>query len=244
MVAQEHWDAIYGRKTPQEVSWYRPHLERSLEFIDAAQLVRDAAIIDVGGGTSTLVDDLLERSYADVTVLDISAAAIARAKERLGVRATRVTWIVGDITSVELPKNRYDFWHDRAVFHFLVDPAARRVKKVPARDRVTSRLRLPRPVAHCRPSARLTRPAQCRSAPCCRKPKCATRFRMFAVTVQIPHRAPASPLLAGAGPGNVIGTSVLRRVLGGATQRREVRAMRHVSALSSRRGGYRCVAPP
>lgn len=126
MGTQEHWESVYGRKAPDEVSWYRPHLERSLAFVDAAQLSRDAAIIDVGGGTSTLVDDLLDRGYSDVTVLDISAAAIARAKERLGSRAAGVTWIVGDITAVELPKNRYDFWHDRAVFHFLVDPEARR----------------------------------------------------------------------------------------------------------------------
>lgn len=126
MDRQEHWESIYERKAPDEVSWYRPHLERSLAFIEAAQLSREAAIIDVGGGTSTLVDDLLERGYSEVTVLDISVASIARAKERLGPRAARVTWIVGDITSVELPKNRYDFWHDRAVFHFLVDPTARR----------------------------------------------------------------------------------------------------------------------
>ena len=123
---EEHWESIYGRKASEQVSWYRPHLERSLEFIEGAGLSREAAIIDVGGGASTLVDDLLERGYADVTVLDISAAAITNAKTRLGAKAARVTWIVADITSVALPTSRYDFWHDRAVFHFLVDADARR----------------------------------------------------------------------------------------------------------------------
>jgi SAM-dependent methyltransferase len=126
MRGEEHWDSIYARKAPDQVSWYRPHLERSLEFIDGARLSPDAAIIDVGGGTSTLVDDLLERGYFDVTVLDISAAAIANAKARLGAKSTRVTWVVGDVTSVGLPTSRYDFWHDRAAFHFLIDAAARR----------------------------------------------------------------------------------------------------------------------
>ena len=126
MGRQEHWDAVYGRKAPQEVSWYRPHLDRSLEFIDRARLSPDAAIIDVGGGESTLVDDLLARGYRNVTVLDLSETAIARAQARLGRAAARVTWIVGDITRVELPEHRYDFWHDRAVFHFLIEDEARR----------------------------------------------------------------------------------------------------------------------
>lgn len=119
MDGQEHWEAIYGAKGPQDVSWYRPHLDRSLKFIDEARLSPDAAIIDVGGGASTLVDDLLVRGYDDVTVLDLSEAAITQAKARLGSNAARVTWIIGDITRVELPEHRYDFWHDRAVFHFL-----------------------------------------------------------------------------------------------------------------------------
>jgi len=126
MDKHEHWESVYGRKARDQVSWYRPHLERSLEFIEGASLSSEAPIIDVGAGASTLVDDLLERGYSDVTVLDISAAAIADAKARLGAKANRVTWIVADITSVALPTSRYDFWHDRAVFHFLVDAAARR----------------------------------------------------------------------------------------------------------------------
>jgi ubiquinone/menaquinone biosynthesis C-methylase UbiE len=87
---------------------------------------KDAAIIDVGGGNSTLVDDLLENGFADISVLDISAKAIADSKERLGTKANNVRWIEADITSVELPKDRYDVWHDRAVFHFLTDPDRRK----------------------------------------------------------------------------------------------------------------------
>jgi SAM-dependent methyltransferase len=122
---RNHWETIYQRRSPAEVSWYRPHLERSLRFIDGARLARDAEIIDVGGGASTLVDDLLARDYRKVTVLDISASAIARAQARLGLRGASVTWLVGDITEIELPVHRFDFWHDRAVFHFLTDPAMR-----------------------------------------------------------------------------------------------------------------------
>lgn len=125
MDPHQHWEHIYAVKAPAEVSWYRPHLERSLAFIDGAGLSRDAAIIDVGGGASTLVDDLLGRGYDDVTVLDISSAAIDRAQERLGARANAVKWLVGDMTTIDLPRHRYDFWHDRAVFHFLTDPEAR-----------------------------------------------------------------------------------------------------------------------
>ena len=125
MGGHDHCEAIYGAKGPQGVSWYRPHLDRSLKFIDQARLSPDAAIIDVGGGASTLVDDLLARGYFDVTVLDLSEAAIAQARARLGTSADRVTWIAGDITRVELPKHRYDFWHDRAVFHFLTEKEAR-----------------------------------------------------------------------------------------------------------------------
>lgn len=125
MGTQEHWEAIYGKKGPQDVSWYRPHLDRSLQFIDRAALPRDAAIIDVGGGASTLVDDLLTRGYRNVTVLDLSKEAIAQAKSRLGPDAATVHWVVGDITEVSLPEHRYDFWHDRAVFHFLTDDGLR-----------------------------------------------------------------------------------------------------------------------
>ncbi len=126
MDPQQHWERVYGVKAPADVSWYRPHLERSLAFVAGAELARNARIIDVGGGASTLVDDLLASGHDDVTVLDISSAAIDRAKDRLGARANAVTWLVGDITTIELPEHRYDFWHDRAVFHFLTGAEARR----------------------------------------------------------------------------------------------------------------------
>jgi ubiquinone/menaquinone biosynthesis C-methylase UbiE len=116
---REHWDDVYGRKHAEEVSWFRPHLERSLRFIEGARVPLDGGIIDVGAGESTFVDDLVARGYSNVTVLDISSTAIDVAKERLGARASDVKWLVGDITRIELPEHAYDFWHDRAVFHFL-----------------------------------------------------------------------------------------------------------------------------
>jgi len=125
MDQKKHWDRVYERRAPDQVSWYRPHLDRSLALIDQARLPSDAAIIDVGGGTSTLVDDLLDRADSRVTVLDISSKAIAAARERLGDRAAAVRWLVGDITQIELASQEFDFWHDRAVFHFLQDEQAR-----------------------------------------------------------------------------------------------------------------------
>jgi ubiquinone/menaquinone biosynthesis C-methylase UbiE len=125
MDPERHWERVYETKSEDEVSWYRPHLERSLFFTIDAKLEPDAPIIDVGGGSSTLVDDLLDLGHRDVTVLDISHTAIDRAKERLGERAEQVTWLVGDVTSVELPPAHYEFWHDRAVFHFLTEPETR-----------------------------------------------------------------------------------------------------------------------
>lgn len=125
MEKQEHWERIHSGKAPVDVSWYRPHLEQSLAFIDGAGIAPTAPIIDIGAGTSTLVDDLLSRGFECLTVLDISSAAIDKAKARLGARADAVIWLVGDITTIELPPHYYDFWHDRAVFHFLTDPESR-----------------------------------------------------------------------------------------------------------------------
>jgi predicted RNA methylase len=102
MSAHEHWEAVYELKGPDQLSWYRPHLERSLRFIEEARLDREAAIIDVGGGASTLVDDLLARGYVNISVLDISPKAIEAAKARLGDRAAAVRWLVADITQVRL----------------------------------------------------------------------------------------------------------------------------------------------
>ena len=117
--SKTHWDQVYATKAPDAVSWYRRHLETSLALIERAIPVHSAPIIDVGGGESTLVDDLLLRGYTNITVLDISRAAIEVTKSRLGSAADNVRWIVADITEVELAPRAYDLWHDRAVFHFL-----------------------------------------------------------------------------------------------------------------------------
>ena len=114
-----HWEGIYRTKLPAEVSWYRPHLEVSLQLIGRAAESLDARVIDVGGGESTLVDDLLALGYYRPTVLDISATALAVAQARLGRMADAVDWLCGDVTTVALDHHIYDVWHDRAVFHFL-----------------------------------------------------------------------------------------------------------------------------
>ena len=126
MNPQSHWDHIYRTRSATDVSWYRAHLEKSLELIESAAPHRDAHIIDVGGGESTLVDDLLRRGYRNVSVLDVSPAAIEATRSRLGEQADLVSWIVGDITVIALPERHYDVWHDRAVFHFLTSEADQR----------------------------------------------------------------------------------------------------------------------
>jgi SAM-dependent methyltransferase len=125
MNLKTHWDTIYGKKAPDAVSWYRPHLETSLELIERVAAGRSASIIDVGGGESTLVDDLLAEGYSDVSVLDISQVAVDKTKERLGLSSDGVRWLVGDVTTVKLEASAYDVWHDRAVFHFLASDEER-----------------------------------------------------------------------------------------------------------------------
>jgi SAM-dependent methyltransferase len=119
MDVKTHWEKVYTTKAPDAVSWYRIHLETSLALIERAVDARSASIIDVGGGESTLVDDLLLRGYMNITVLDVSQSAIDHTKSRLGPATEQVHWLVGDITKVELEPLAYDLWHDRAVFHFL-----------------------------------------------------------------------------------------------------------------------------
>jgi len=125
MDRKQHWEQVYASRPPERFGWYTRHLEISLAWIDELGLDPNAPVIDVGGGSSTLVDDLLDRSCEDVTVLDVSGAALEIARKRLGARASRVTWIEGDITSAALPAHKYALWHDRAVFHFLGDHADR-----------------------------------------------------------------------------------------------------------------------
>ena len=125
MNSQNHWERIYSEKAPDAVSWYRPHLEKSLSLIEQFAPTRSAAIIDVGGGESTLVDDLLARGYENITVLDISQAAINASQSRLGSASERISWLVADITGVNLDVSAYDVWHDRAVFHFLTSESDR-----------------------------------------------------------------------------------------------------------------------
>lgn len=119
MNPKEHWDKVYSSKASNAVSWFQPHAALSLELIKATGTGQDASIIDVGGGASTLVDDLIANGYSDLTVLDLSGAALDAARQRLGAQGSKVNWIVADITQAELPSKRYDIWHDRAVFHFL-----------------------------------------------------------------------------------------------------------------------------
>lgn len=122
MNRKDHWEHVYSTGTIEKLGWYEPHLQTSLDWIKELSSDADAPIIDVGGGASTLADDLLHAGYRSVTVLDISARALKAIKTRMGKEAELVTWIEGDITSVELPTNHYELWHDRAVFHFLTIP--------------------------------------------------------------------------------------------------------------------------
>lgn len=123
MSSKEHWERVYATKATDGVSWYRPHLERSLAFIRSLELPRDARIVDVGGGASTLVDDLLEDGFTNLAVIDLSSAALQAARERLGARAGSVDWLAGDVTEPLLEEASVDLWHDRAVLHFLTDAA-------------------------------------------------------------------------------------------------------------------------
>jgi hypothetical protein len=119
---QAHWESVYTTKGEQDVSWYQDSPTPSLELIALTGLAADAEIIDIGGGASRLVDNLLLKNFSRLTVLDLSGAALDAAKQRLGKAAARVKWVVADVTTWE-PSQSYDLWHDRAAFHFLTDPA-------------------------------------------------------------------------------------------------------------------------
>jgi len=124
-LSQEHWEKIYATRAPDAVSWYRAHLETSIALIERAACGRPASIIDVGGGESTLADDLVERGYENITVLDISQIALDVTRKRLGARAEKIRWILADVTQADLPEQSFDVWHDRAVFHFLTSKEQR-----------------------------------------------------------------------------------------------------------------------
>lgn len=125
MPSKEHWELVYATRATDSVSWFQKHAECSLQLIEGSGISSGAAIIDVGGGASTLVDDLLGRGYSNLTVLDLSAAALEAARTRLGNRADQVTWLEADITRYPLEKAAFDLWHDRAVFHFLTSATER-----------------------------------------------------------------------------------------------------------------------
>jgi SAM-dependent methyltransferase len=125
MDPKSHWERIYRNMLPTQVSWYQPHALRSLDLIRRVSPPPDGAIIDVGAGASTLIDDLLDAGYCDLAALDLSATALAEARARLGTRASGIRWIEADILDAPLPEAVYSVWHDRAVFHFLTAPADR-----------------------------------------------------------------------------------------------------------------------
>jgi SAM-dependent methyltransferase len=116
---KDHWEQVYSTKSVEKLGWYEPHLQTSLNWIKELAPTLDAPIIDVGGGASTLADDLLKAGYRSLTVLDISEKALSAVRARLGKKAELVTWLAGDITSIDLPTHHYELWHDRALFHFL-----------------------------------------------------------------------------------------------------------------------------
>jgi SAM-dependent methyltransferase len=119
MDGKAHWERVYTTRSAREVSWYQPHADQSLELIRSVASGNPCRVIDVGGGASTLVDDLLALGAFDVSVLDISETALQVARDRLGRLQQQVHWLAGDIESIDLPRAAYDVWHDRAVFHFM-----------------------------------------------------------------------------------------------------------------------------
>ena len=125
MSRREHWEQVYSSKPPDRLGWYKPRLQTSLDWITELSLDANAPIIDVGGGASTLVDDLLGCGYSAITVLDLAAPALQLIKARLGEQGSTVTLLCGDVTEIELGENAFELWHDRAVFHFLTDAGDR-----------------------------------------------------------------------------------------------------------------------
>lgn len=120
-----HWEGIYRTKGAKDVSWFAPHLAKSLEIILSMGIKKSDPIIDVGAGASTLVDDLVREGFSDITALDISEESLGIARKRLADKAAQIHWIADDITRTNFPKGHFALWHDRAVFHFLTNEADR-----------------------------------------------------------------------------------------------------------------------
>lgn len=125
MDSRQHWEHVYAGKSADQRSWFRPHLDLSLALIRRVAPDLSTPILDVGAGESTLVDDLLAAGYTDLSVLDISGQALDHSRARLGLSATKTTWLTADLLSARLPAHHYGVWHDRAVFHFLTDATDR-----------------------------------------------------------------------------------------------------------------------
>jgi len=125
MDSKSHWEKVYSEKAATSVSWYQEHATTSLNLIQSTNVAKDASVIDVGGGASTLIDDLLFIGYTNLSVLDLSGAALVAARERIGLSSVNVNWLEADVTKVNLPLHQFDVWHDRAVFHFLNTPEDR-----------------------------------------------------------------------------------------------------------------------
>lgn len=126
MQTKQHWENVYTTKTTDSVSWFQQHAETSFRLVQETCVEKNASIIDIGGGASTLVDDLLSTGYSNLSVLDLSSAALEVAKARIGSASENVKWLVDDITEVVFAEHAFDVWHDRAVFHFLTEPADRK----------------------------------------------------------------------------------------------------------------------
>jgi SAM-dependent methyltransferase len=188
-----HWQELYAGKVEVETSWFRPQLDESLRLIDGRKLPADAALIDVGAGRSSLVDDLILRGFRDLTALDISPAALTQARRRMGLSGDLVRWITGDVLSAELPAARYDLWHDRAAFHFLTEPAQQeRYAAVAARSVRPGRFLL---VATFAPDG----PERCSNLPVCRYDAASLAERFAADFVRVTeareeHRTPAGTI--------------------------------------------------
>ena len=120
----EHWEEIYSTRSASQVGWYAAHLETSIKWITELKLAPEDPLIDIGGGASTLVDDLLKSGHRNLTVLDLSRRALQLSQQRLNQQSSAITWLNGDVTEIELPPKYFCMWHDRAVFHFLIEAEA------------------------------------------------------------------------------------------------------------------------